>query len=137
MAFRKYKGRTKNMWMPVTASTAIAAGALVTYSSGQLVAATSSTGAADIAGVLVKAIASTDSDYATGGRLVEVMVPLDRHTVWEALTASLVTTDVGAEVDLTDSVTVNRGASSIKAVRIAGYLSATKALVHIKINGSY
>lgn len=136
MAFRHYKGRTKNVWVPVTTSTAIGAGAATSFTSGLLVAATSSTGAADIAGVLVRAIASTDSDYATA-RLVEVQVPLDRHTIWEALTASAVATDIGAEVDLTDSVTVNRGASSIKVFRAIAVPSATKMLGYLKINGSY
>lgn len=138
MAFVHYKGRTKNVWLPVTASTAIAAGALVTFSSGKLVAATSSTAAADIAGVLVKAIVSTDADYATDARLVEVIVPLDRHTVWLAdVTSGLVAADVGAEVDLTDASTVNRGASSIKAVRVQRVLSTTKGHFLVKINGSY
>lgn len=137
MAFRHYKGKTKMVWMPVTASTAIGAGALVTFSSGALIAATSSTAAADIAGVLVKAIVSTDADYATASRLVQVLVPTERHTVWEALTASAVVGDVGAEVDLTDSVTVNRGASSIKAVRVVAVPSATKVLVLVKFNGAY
>ncbi len=138
MAFRRYKGRTKIMWMPVTASTAIAAGTLVTFSSGKLVAATSSTAAIDLAGVLVKTIAATDADYATDARLVEVLVPLDRNTVWEAdVTSGLVAGDVGAEVDLTDGATVNRGASSVKAVRVIRVLSSTKGHFLVKHFGSY
>jgi len=45
-----------------------------------LVAATSSTAAKDIAGVLVKAIAATDSDYADS-RKVAVQVPVENYTV--------------------------------------------------------
>lgn len=137
MSFILKKGRTKFVYLPVTTSTALSAGSLVTASSGLLVAATSSTAAADIQGVLRHAIASTDSDYATA-RLVEVQVPLDRHTTWTgSVTSGLVAADIGTEVDLTDASTVNRGASSIKAVRVVSVNSTTSGVFYVKINGSY
>lgn len=136
MAFKPKSGRFKNVYLPVTPSTALSADSLVTFTSGKLVAATAGTTAANIAGVLVKAITSADADYALD-RLVAVEVPTEPNTVWEADTASLVTTDVGGYFDLTDAVTVNRGASSIDAVRCVGYISATKGLFHISVNGSF
>lgn len=136
MAFIKKQGKTKQMFLPVTTSTALTAGYLVTFSSGLLVAATSSTAAADIIGVGVKTIASTDTDYATA-RLIPVEVPVDRYTVWEGTTASMVSTDIGVETDLTDGGTVNRGASSIKAVRAVKLITATKGWFWIKFQGSY
>lgn len=137
MSFIRYKGKTKFVWLPVTPSTAITAGALVTFSSGKLIAATSSTAAVDIAGVIRHTIASTDSDYASD-RLVEVEVPLEKHVVYTAdVSSGLVATDVGLEVDLTDSLNVNRGATSIKAVKCVGRLSATKGRFYVKVNGSY
>lgn len=135
MAFIKFKGKTKTMWLPVTASTAFTKGAIVSWSSGQLIPATSATTALSHAGVIKKTIASTDTDYATAGRLVPVEVPMEKNVVWLAdFTATLATTDVGAECDLTDSLTVNRGASSVDAVIINGYLSATKGYVTINFN---
>ena len=136
MAFRKVRGKTKNKWLPVTPSTAIAAGALVTLTSGKLVAATSTTAADDIAGVLVKAIVATDSDYASD-RLVAVQIPMEPNTEWEFATSGLLATDIGADVDLTDSVTVNRAASAIGVVRPTKRLAATKGQGFVKINGSY
>ena len=130
------KGKVKTMLLPVTTSTAFTKDTLVTFSSGLLVAATSSTASADIIGVIRKTIASTDSDYATA-RLVPVDVPRERFTVWEGDTASAVATDVGVETDLTDAGTVNRGATSVKAVRMVQRLSATKGLFYIKFTGSY
>jgi len=53
MSFRKVKGLTKNIWLPVTPSTALAARSIVTLTSGQLVAATAATTAPNLAGVLV------------------------------------------------------------------------------------
>lgn len=135
--FRIFKGKTKLEWMPVTPSTVIAAGALVAYSSGKLIAATSSTASVDIQGVLVKAIAATDSDYATD-RLVEVRTPVEKNTIWEAdVTSGLVVTDIGAEVDLTDASTVNRAATSIKVVRATRVLTTTKGHFKLKQLGSY
>lgn len=136
MAFRKVKGKTKNEWLPVTPSTAIAAGALVTFSGGKLVAAGAATAAANLAGVLVKAITASDSDYASD-RKVAVQVPMEKNVVWEFATSGLVATDIGVDVDLTDSVTVDRSASAIGVVRPTKRLSATKGQGYVKINGSY
>lgn len=137
MSFIRYKGKTKLVYAPVTPSTALTAGALVTFSSGKLIAATSSTAAVDIFGVIRHTIAATDSDYASD-RLVEVEVPVDRHTQWTCdVTSGLVTTDVGLEVDLTDSLNVNRGANSVKVVKALRRLSATKGIFMVKFNGSY
>lgn len=134
MAFIRYKGKTKTMWLPVTTSTAITKGSIVSWSLGLLIAATSSTTALSHAGVIKKTIASTDSDYATA-RLVPVEVPVEKNVVWLAdFTTTLLTTDIGAEVDLTDALTVNRGASSIDACIITGYISATKGYVTINFN---
>lgn len=130
------QGKVKTMLLPVTTSTAFTKDTLVTFSSGLLVAVTSSTASADIVGVIRKTIASTDSDYATA-RLVPVDVPVERFTVWEGDTASAVVSDIGIETDLTDAGTVNRGATSVKAVRMNKRLSATKGLFWIKFMGAY
>lgn len=125
------------MFLPVTTSTAIVKQTLLTFSSGLLVAATSGTAAADIIGVSVKPIVSTDTDYATA-RLVPVEVPVERYTVWEGdVTSGLVAADIGIEVDLTDGSTVNRAATSVKAVRPIKVLTTTKGWFWIKFQGSY
>lgn len=132
MAFIRYKGKTKTVWLPITASTVITKGAVVSWASGLLIAATSSTTALSHAGVIKRTIASTDSDYATSARLVPVEVPVEKNVIWTAdFTATLVTTDLGAEVDFTDSLTVNRGASSVDTCIIQEFISTTKGRVLI------
>lgn len=134
MAFKLKQGKTKTMWLPVTASTAIAANALVAWSSGYLIAATSSTAPTSIAGVLKKTIAATDADYAVSGRLVPVEVPVEANVVWEVdVTSGLVVADRGLYCDLTDSVTVNRGSSSYDVVQCVGVISTTKGLFVLNI----
>lgn len=137
MSFLLRKGKVKTVYLPVTTSTAFTKDTLVTFSSGLITAAASGTASADIVGVIRKTIASTDSDYATS-RLVPVDVPVERFTVWEAdVTSGLVAADILAEVDLTDAGTVNRGASSVKAVRCVQRISATKGLFYVKFTGAY
>lgn len=138
MAFIWKNGRVKELWLPVTASTALSKDSLVTYTSGKLVAVTAGTASADIIGVLNKAIVSTDADYAIDARLVPVIIPTERFTEWEAdVTSGLVAADVLKEVDLSDASTVNRGASSVKAVRAVKVLSTTKGLFKVKFQGAY
>jgi len=134
--FILHAGRTKNISYPVTPSTEIAAGSLVVFSSGYLVAATSSTHAYETAGVLVKAIASTDDDYADA-RTVEVQVPIENYTEWEApVTSGLVAADVGLFQDLTDAVTVNRGSSTYDIAQCIKVLSTTKGIFHLNIGNA-
>ncbi len=126
MAFIRYKGKTKTEWLPVTTSTVMTKGDIVSWSSGLLIRATSSTTALSHAGVAKKTILATDADYASS-RLIPVEVPLEKNVWWLAdVTATLVSTDAGGEFDLTDAQNVNRGASSVDAVIMKGFISTTK-----------
>lgn len=135
--FKSFRGKTKVVYLPVTTSTALTAGDLLTFTSGKLVAATSATAASAIIGVNVKTIASTDTDYATD-RLIPVEIPVERFTAWEAdVTSGLVVGDIGKEVDLTDAATVNRAATSVGVVMPIAVKSTTKGIFRIKFTGSY
>lgn len=138
MSFIWRTGKGKDKWLPMTASTAVTKTGLATFTSGALVAVTAGTLAAAIVGVFSKTAASTDTDYATANRLFPIWVPEERHASFEFdVTSGLVVTDIGTEVDLTDYLTVNRAASSIKAVKITDVLSSTKGRGWVKFNGSY
>ncbi len=124
---RRAQGKTKLMFLPMTASTAVSGGTLMTFSSGKLIAATSTTAGHEIIGVLRHTIAATDSDYATDARLVEVEVPVEKNVVWEIdVTSGLVAADVGTYDDLTDGATVNRGASTYDIAYCVKVISSTK-----------
>lgn len=138
MSFIRHRGKTKIMWLPVTPSTAISARALVAWSSGKLIAATSTTAPTSIAGVLKKAIAATDADYALD-RLVPVEVPVECNVEWECdVTSGLVAADRGLYQDLTDSLTINRAASSYDITQCVKVVSSTKGIfiLNIGVNGS-
>lgn len=137
MAFKLIKGKTKIEWLPVTTSTALAANSLVESTSGLLAAADDNEAAADIRGVLVKAIAATDSDYATA-RKVAVRVPLERHTVWEADTADtyVEATHCGVECGIVDASNLDLDDTTNDAFLVTGG-SGLKVRGYLKINGAY
>jgi len=142
MAFKPYKGRFKFEWLPVTTSTALLGGNLVEAASGLIAAADTDEAAADIRGVLVQTIAATDADYAVA-RKVAVIVPLEKHCVWEGDTGgSFVATDIGVEYGITASGTapgdvVDRTETTADAFLMTEFLSATKIRGYLKLNGSY
>ena len=133
--FRKFSGKTKTLWLPVKASTAIAKGTIMSWGTvgdvGKLIAATASTTALSHVGVLKKTILATDADYAVA-RTVPVEVPVERNVLWEGdVTSGLVAADLGLEVDLTDGSTIDRSATIIKAAIVAKVISTTKGLFKI------
>ena len=137
MSFKLHKGRTKQEWFPVTTSTALAANSLVEFTSGLIAAADADETAGGVRGVLVKAIASTDDDYATA-RSVAVQVPLDKHTVWEATgTGTFAATDIGTEFGISDAVTVDKAETTTVHFLMTEFVSATLIRGYLKINGSY
>jgi len=133
MAFVRKQGKTKLMWLPWTTSHTASAGALVVWSSGYLVAASSTSAAHSIAGVIRHAIAATSTEYTTQSD-VEVEVDVEKRVVWEgAVTSGLVVADRGLYCDLTDSVTVNRGGSTYDVVQVVKVISTTKGYFHLNI----
>lgn len=121
------------MYFPRPASQAFTEGALVYFNgSGQVIPADSTSGMH--VGVIREAVAATDDDYATADVLVAVEVPVERWVEWEVDTSSAVADDIGNEIDLTDSVTANRGASAKDALLVTGYKSASKLYVTILSN---
>jgi hypothetical protein len=137
MSFVRKQGKTKIMWLPVTVSTALSKDSIVAWSSGYLIAATSSTAPSTHVGVLKKAIASTDDDYAVA-RLVPVEVPVETNVVWEgSVTSGLVAADRGLFQDLTDASTVNRAATTYDTVQCTKVISTTKGefILNLGIGG--
>ncbi len=136
MAFIRHKGKTVVRWLPVTTSTVMTKGDIVSWSSGLLIRATSSTAAKTHVGVVGKTILATDSDYATA-RLIPVEVPMERMVEWKApVTSGLVAADIGLWVDLTDAQTVNRAASTYDAAQVKSVISSTEGVFVLNLGGA-
>jgi hypothetical protein len=79
--FKLHSGKTKIVYLPVAASAgAMSEGALVVFSSGTLIVATTTTAALSTVGVLRKAVTTADADYAVA-RLLPVEVPVENYTI--------------------------------------------------------
>ena len=136
MSFIRHKGKTKTIQVPVTVSTVFTAGDIVSYASGEIIRATSSTTALSHVGVIRQTIVSTDDDYATA-RLVSVEVPVEKNVEWLAdVTSGLVAADVGLLVDLTDAGTIDRSASTIDAAQVRAVISTTQGIFVLNLGGA-
>ena len=137
MSFIKVRGKTKVEWLPVTPSTALVKNTLVEWTSGLIAGADDND--TDIAGVLLKTIASTDSDYANS-RKVPILVPVERHVVWEADTADtfVQATHGGVECGIIDSANIDLDDTTNDVFRPIGPGRASlKVLGYLKVNGAY
>lgn len=138
MAFIAKSGRMKEIWLPVTASTVLSKNSLVTFTSGLLVAATAGTTAVSLVGIAEKAITAADADYATSGRLIAVKVPVERHCTFECDgTGTFLSTDIGAEFDLSTALVLDKAATTTKVAKIVKFISASKVIAMIKFNYGY
>lgn len=110
-----------------TASTAFALNSLVAFTtagSTSFIAASSTT--THNIGAILKAVVSTDSDYAST-TFEPILIPTNGwNSVWIATTASGASTNNGKSLDLSDASTVNSGATSVGAFLQTGYRSATQ-----------
>jgi hypothetical protein len=125
--FIRHRGKTKLVSLPWTTSNVGYAGGIVAWSSGRLIMATSTTAPSAHVGVLREAVATTDAKYTTAGNVM-VEVPTEVNVEWLGDAASLTTSTVGTFLDISDSKTVNGGASTYDVVQHVGYISATKGI---------
>jgi len=80
-----------------------------------------------ILGIGMKAVASTDSDYASNTR-IPVLIPRDNGSEMECddVDGTMVVADEGLLVDLTNAESVNRAATSTDVLMATRFISATK-----------
>lgn len=118
------KGRTKVVTLLRTASTTFTKDSLVYWVSGYVSPADSTSG--DHIGIVLESVASTDSDYATSGK-IQVEVPMDKQCEFEAtVTGTLALTSVGVAMDLSTALVVNQGATSKAVVTCTKFITSTK-----------
>jgi len=138
MSVKLISGKVKTVWLPVTTSTALVRDTIVEITSGLVAGADDNDTA--LAGVIAKTIASTDSDYATA-RSVPVVVPAERHVIWEIDVTSgdtaVAGTHEGTEVGIDSSGTVDLDDVTNKVFLITRVVSASKVQGYLKINGAY
>lgn len=137
---RKYKGKTKFVWLPWTTGQTVANGGLVAWSAGKLIPAIAGYAGDRIVGVIRHAITATTDVYTTQGN-VEVEIPVEKNVIWECdvdATEALLATDMGDYMDLSEvsgqtSTHVDSGESTEDIFYCVGFISATKGLFILNI----
>ena len=105
VTLKKPSVRKRVVYMPKTASTAIANGELL-YTTSGAVSPLSAASDERIAGVSQRTVTSTDSDYATAGATIPVLI--DEDGIWEVTPSSATNTIAhGAALDWNNSTTVH------------------------------
>ena len=128
MAFYQVSGPVNTQWFPKKASTVMAVGSALTFDgSGYVTNATSTS--TRVAGVNLKTIASTDSDYAAT-TLIPVHFPGSQAIFLADVGSGTATAaNIGVQYDFNDATGVNLGASSHKQVTVVGVIDASHVLV--------
>lgn len=130
MSFYPIKGDWDVMYFRKVASTAFTPNNLVAFETnggaGDPIEPADASDA-EILGIGIKKVASTDSDYASNTR-IPVLVPRNKTAEMECDTVAgtMVVADEGLEVDLTDAASANRAASSTDVLVATRFISATK-----------
>lgn len=130
MAFSLFSGPVRTEWYPKAASTAFAFGDLVYFDlSGAIIPADSTSG--NHAGIIQKAIASTDSDYASTTSVPVQKISIDNLVRCDNVDGTLTAAMVGGYYDLSNAESVNVGAQSKNVVLVKKFISATEGVFAI------
>lgn len=125
MSFIPSKGKWHLEFWPKKASTAYTKDCLVIKTAGAGTVEAAVAGSGDILGINIKTIASTDLDYAAN-TLIPILVPNSiTCEMYGTVTGTLATTDPGTKFDLSDSVTVDKAATTTKILLCKKFISAT------------
>lgn len=128
--FQRLSGKHNVEYFPKKASTAFEIGDLVYPDGSGAVQPADSTSGGHI-GVIMKKIASSDSDYASTTKVpVDVPGPNDVF-IADVGAGSATSALIGTHVDLTDADSVDVGSTSKQVVLVVGVISTSKVLVKI------
>lgn len=135
--FVPIKGKWTKVLKPFAASVAIPLG----YAVGIQISGNTTTGnltlmgvenasGGDFVGIMDQAIASTDTDYATAGKMKSVLVPEDRQALAEfkVSAGTFTAADVGKTVEFHSDSAGLAVDTAGKGARIEGYISSTRGI---------
>ena len=129
--FKYERGAYEVKWYPKKASAAMTAGTFGAFSAAGLMTFATAT-STEIAGLLMRTITSSDSDYATANVLIPVLVG-GPDTVFRSFGEAhgVAETQNGEFVDITDADTINGGATALEVIKVEQYISSTEMLFSI------
>lgn len=134
MTFLLFSGKSQCESFQIAASTAVAMGDALKFSSGYVIPATAGQ-TVPTAGVSLGVVTSSDSDYASAKLVPVQMLTPDSIFLADVGTGTATIANVGVGYDLAAAGTVDLSASTHKVVTVVGVISASKVLV--KFNSGY
>lgn len=136
MSVKHVSGLTKKVDLDVTPSQAFTKDTLVEITSGLVAPADDNDTA--LAGVIDFTIASTDDNYADS-RKVGIVVPVERHVIWEIDTSdtAVEATHQGNEYGISAAGELDLDDTTNKVFLVTEVVSTSKVRGYLKINGSY
>jgi len=128
------RGGSVTSYSPKTASVAIKLNSILAYDgSGGLTPATSSSTL--LAGISLRAVVSTDSDYALTTSIPFVVLDANADYEIDVTTGTATPAMVGNAYALTDDGGLNVNSQTHAVATIVGFISATKVVVNF--NGAF
>lgn len=136
MSIKIESGKWTTLWIPKKASTAFATNSMVEVTAGYAAPADSGSGASDspLAGVYtMPAItsATTGTYLYSNTAKIPIQVPLGYALVKCTTTSGLAVTDVGKQMDMSDSTNVAYDGTTYGCVTLVKYLSTTEGIYTI------
>ena len=137
MAFIHVRGPAKTEGFAKLVSTAIAAGSVLSFTTGYVSQA--AVASLRVAGISLKKIASTDGDFASA-TLIPVIIPGEEDVFETTVVGTATQANVGGQYDLSSanggtSQEVRLAGTTNKVVTVVGFISASRVLV--KFNANY
>ncbi len=130
MSVKIESGLWTTIWRKKKVSTAFVKNSLVALVAGFVEPGASDTGAADKPALGVYEGPAISASLATTP-LIPVAVPIGPATVRATVTGTLASTNEGNSYDMSDDVTVNRGATTYGTVTCVKFVSATEGIFTI------
>lgn len=132
---KHYSGPVHIEWYPKVASTAFAENDLVYLdANGYLTPAVDGANIVSI-GLIQKAIAATDDDYASTTMVPVLVGDKDTEFLCDVSTGSAAQTDVGEHIDIDDANSVDVTASTYDIFFVTRVISATQVVAKLNVKG--
>lgn len=136
MSLKPSKGKWITKWFPRTASVTFTNGDLVMFTSGLVATATAQS--KKHLGILLTAVTSGDSNFATAAVKVPVAIPTEPSCEFISdVTGTLLTTDLGLQFDMSTAGLVNQDGTTYKVVTCKQFISTSQGAFSLNSSLEY
>lgn len=127
MAIRLYAGKAHTEWYPKTASETFTINDLVYLSGGYVTKFADAVDQPPL-GLIQKAVAATDTDYASATKVPVLIGDLNTEYLCDVSTGTAAVTHVGTWIDVDDENSVDVNASTYDIFFVTKFISTTQVV---------